>query len=154
MGIESDGAVKGCPSLQTSHYVGGNAREQSLEQIWKDSPQLSFARARTRADLWGFCATCAFGDVCLGGCTFTAHSVLGRPGNNPYCHFRARELAKKNLRERLVPVEAAPGRPFDNGLFEIALEPFDAADEGASYGPERLIQLHPKKKRPRARVPT
>lgn len=152
MGIESDGAVKGCPSLQTSHYVGGNTRERSIGEIWKDSPQLSFARARTRADLWGFCSTCAFGDVCLGGCTFTAHSVLGRPGNNPYCHFRARELAKQNLRERLVPVEAAPGRPFDNGLFEIAIEPFDAPDEAASYSPERLIQLHPKKKRPRPRL--
>ncbi len=28
MGIESDGAVKGCPSLQTHAYVGGNLREK------------------------------------------------------------------------------------------------------------------------------
>ncbi len=33
LGLESDGAVKGCPSLQTAHYVGGNLRERSLETL-------------------------------------------------------------------------------------------------------------------------
>lgn len=149
MGIESDGAVKGCPSLQTSHYVGGNVKASSLETIWKDSKELSFARARTRESLWGFCKTCPFADACLGGCSFTAHAVLGRPGNNPYCHFRAREMKKQGLRERLVPVAAAPGTPFDNGLFEVVVEPFDSADPGASLPPERLVQLD-RKARPRA----
>ena len=44
-------------------------------------------------DLWGFCRTCPFAEVCLGGCSFTAHALFGRPGNNPYCSFRARTLA-------------------------------------------------------------
>ena len=149
MGIESDGAVKGCPSLQTSHYVGGNARERSLKDVWTGSSQLAFARARTRDDLWGFCKTCPFGDVCLGGCTFTAHAVSGRPGNNPYCHFRARELQKQGLRERLVPAAPAPGRPFDNGLFEIAVEPFDAPDPQDNLPAERLVQLD---RRPRPAI--
>ncbi len=51
----------------------------------------------------------------MGGCTFTAHAVFGRPGNNPYCHYRARTLASAGRRERLVPKTAAPGTPFDNG---------------------------------------
>ena len=63
-----------------------------------------------------------------GGCSFTAHAVLGRPGNNPYCHFRARSLAKEGKRERLVPSAPAAGLPFDNGRFEIAIEPLDAPD--------------------------
>jgi len=128
LGIESDGAVKGCPSLQSAHYVGGSLKRSRLDKIWHESPQLGFNRARTLEDLWGFCRTCPFAANCLGGCTFTAHAVLGRPGNNPYCHFRARTLAKQNVRERLVPVEPAPGAPFDNGRFEIVLEPLDAPD--------------------------
>lgn len=128
MGIESDGAVKGCPSLQTSHYVGGSLKEKPLKEIWENTPQLAFARKRTVDDLWGFCRTCPFAATCLGGCSFTAHAVLGRPGNNPYCHYRARTLAAEGKRERLVLREAAPGNPFDNGRFEIVEEPVDAPD--------------------------
>jgi len=128
MGVESDGAVKGCPSLQTSHYVGGNLRERPLREIWDQSPELAFTRQRSVDDLWGFCQKCPFASVCLGGCSFTAHAVLGRPGNNPYCHFRARTLAAQGQRERLVLRQQAPGLPFDNGLFELVLEPLDAPD--------------------------
>jgi radical SAM protein with 4Fe4S-binding SPASM domain len=123
MGLESDGAVKGCPSLQTAHYVGGNVRDQPLAQIWARAPELGFTRARTVDDLWGFCRTCDFAATCLGGCTFTAHSLLGRPGNNPYCHYRARTLAKRGLRERLVPATPPPGTPFDSGSFDLVVEP-------------------------------
>ena len=42
----------------------------------------------------------------------TAEPLLGRPGNNPYCHHRALELAKRGLRERLELAEAAPDEPF------------------------------------------
>jgi radical SAM protein with 4Fe4S-binding SPASM domain len=126
-GIESNGAFKGCPSLQPA-YIGGNLREQKLQEIWDTAPQLSFTRRRTVDDLWGFCRTCPFAETCMGGCSFTAHALFGRPGNNPYCHFRARTLAAQGVRERLVLKTAAPGQPFDHGLFEISLEPIDAAD--------------------------
>ena len=129
LGIESDGAVKGCPSLQTAHYVGGNLKTSSLKAIWDDTAELGFARKRTVEDLWGFCRTCPFADVCLGGCTFTAHAVMGRPGNNPYCHFRARAFAQEGKRERLRRVERAAGLPFDNGRFEIVVEPLHAPEE-------------------------
>jgi hypothetical protein len=75
-------------------------------------------------DLWGPCRTCYYADECRGGCTWTAHSLLGRPGNNPFCHHRALELLRQGLRERVVQVEAAPGHPFDHGRFEIVVEPF------------------------------
>ncbi|MFZ5471504.1 MAG: radical SAM protein [Myxococcota bacterium] len=128
MGIESDGGVKGCPSLQSVAYVGGHASQRSLREIWDQAPQLSLLRQRTVDDLWGFCRTCPFAATCLGGCSFTAHALFGRPGNNPYCHFRARTLATQGKRERLVLRKAAPGEPFDHGLFEIIEEPFDAPD--------------------------
>jgi radical SAM protein with 4Fe4S-binding SPASM domain len=139
MGIESHGAVKGCPSLQPA-YVGGNVREQSLSSLWTDSAELAFNRERGVDDLWGFCRTCTFADVCLGGCTFTAHAVLGRPGNNPYCHFRAQSLRKEGLRERLVPVAAAAGVPFDHGLFDVVTERFDSADAPVD-APQQLVRI-------------
>lgn len=139
MGIESDGAVKGCPSLQTAHYVGGNLRGAPLAAIWKDAPALAINRGRTVDALWGHCATCDFAAECLGGCTFTAHAILGRPGNNPYCHYRARTFAKRGLRERLVAADAAAGLPFDNGTFEIVIEPLDAPDAVAP--PAELVQI-------------
>jgi radical SAM protein with 4Fe4S-binding SPASM domain len=147
LGIESDGAVKGCPSLQTDAYVGGNLRTQSLGEIWDSAPELAFTRARTTAELWGFCATCPFAAVCLGGCTFTAHALFGRPGNNPYCHFRARTLAAQGKRERLVPKEPAQGKPFDNGLFDLLDEPLDAPEPEGPREPEKLVQIS---RRPRA----
>jgi radical SAM protein with 4Fe4S-binding SPASM domain len=122
MGIESSGAVKGCPSLQPQ-YLRGSLRDEALDTIW---PRLSLER--TVDDLWGFCRTCPFAATCLGGCSFTAHAFFGRPGNNPYCHFRARAQAQRGVRERLVPKQAAPGGPFDCGVFEIVEEPLDAPD--------------------------
>jgi radical SAM protein with 4Fe4S-binding SPASM domain len=126
MGLESNGAVKGCPSLPTREYVGGNVRARSIRDIWDNAPELAFTRERSVDGLWGFCRTCAFADVCRGGCNFTAHALLGRPGNNPYCHYRAKTLAERGLRERLVLRTRAPGEPFDHGLYEIVVEPFDS----------------------------
>ncbi len=138
LGIESNGDVKGCPSLQSADYVGGNLRTESLSEIWA-STRLTFNTRRSADDLDGFCRTCDFAEVCKGGCTFTAHAILGRPGNNPFCHYRARQLAKLGRRERLVPVARAPGRPFDHGRFEIVEEAFDAPDPVAPA--ERLVRI-------------
>jgi radical SAM protein with 4Fe4S-binding SPASM domain len=147
LGIESDGAVKGCPSLQTAHYVGGNLRKKRLREIWERTPELGFARNRTRDDLWGFCRECPFAATCRGGCSFTAHALLGRPGNNPYCHFRARHFAQRGLRERLVPARAAQGKPFDNGTFDIAVEPLDAPDPDAALDAKELVKITRKPQR-------
>src|ERR1019366_7049410 len=122
IGIESDGKIKGCPSLGTGDFTGGNVRDMSLSDIWWTTRELRFFRNRTRGDLWGFCQNCYYADVCRGGCTWTAHSLFGKPGNNPYCHYRALTLRKDGLRERLRQVKAAPGLPFDNGLFELVVE--------------------------------
>lgn len=138
MGIEAHGGVKGCPSLQPA-YVGGTTRERPIAETWAESPALAFTRRRTVDDLWGFCRTCAFAAHCMGGCSFTAHAIFGRPGNNPYCHYRARTLAKQGLRERLVPATPAPGTPFDHGTFTLVTEPLDAPDE--VLPPERLVQI-------------
>jgi Y-X(10)_GDL-associated radical SAM protein len=122
IGIEADGTIKGCPSLPTNTYAGGNIRDLTLEEMWRDAPEIGFTRNRTINDLWGFCRDCYYADVCRAGCTWTGHVLFGRAGNNPYCHHRALELSKQGLRERIVRVEEAPGQPFDHGRFELALE--------------------------------
>ena len=35
LGIEANGAIKGCPSLQTDPWTGGNIRDASLRDIWE-----------------------------------------------------------------------------------------------------------------------
>src|ERR1035441_3766857 len=122
LALEADGTVKGCPSLATVGFAGGNVRDLTLEQIWKSSKEIHFGRLRSVDDLWGFCRTCYYADVCRGGCTWTSHSLLGRPGNNPYCHYRALELEKDGLRERIVKVRDAAPAPFAVGEFELITE--------------------------------
>lgn len=134
LGIESDGTIKGCPSLATDEYAGGNVREMTIEEIWETTDQLRFARDRAGDELWGFCGTCYYADVCRAGCTWTAHSLFDRAGNNPYCHHRVTELAKHGLRERVEKVADAPGLPFDNGRFDLILEPLDGSGPG-----ERIV---------------
>ncbi|HEX4335274.1 MAG TPA: radical SAM protein [Polyangiaceae bacterium] len=122
LGIEADGTIKGCPSLTTHGWAGGNVRENSLQDIWERAKPLRYTRDRTVDDLWGFCRTCYYADECRAGCTWTSDVLFGKPGNNPFCHHRVLELAKEGKRERLIQVQQAPGAPFDNGKFEIVLE--------------------------------
>jgi len=122
MGIESNGTVKGCPTLPTEAYAGGNVRDMSLEDLWEKSDVIRFARDRTTDELWGFCKTCYYADVCRAGCSWTVHTTLGRRGNNPFCYYRVTELKKRGIREKLVHKARAPNLPYDHGLFELVEE--------------------------------
>ncbi len=124
MGIESDGTVKGCPTLPTEAYGGGNLRETPLEVLWESSPEIRFARDRTTDELWGYCKGCYYAEVCRAGCSWMVHTTLGRRGNNPFCFHRAAELEKRGLREKLVHLRAAPNKMYDHGLFAIEEEPW------------------------------
>jgi Y-X(10)_GDL-associated radical SAM protein len=126
IGLEADGTVKGCPSLPTVGYAGGNIRDTTLEAIWLAAAD-GGALLRPAGDLWGFCASCYYADVCRGGCTWTSHSLLGRPGNNPYCHHRALTLAAEGRRERVVKVEEAGPAAFAIGRFELVEEALDGS---------------------------
>lgn len=130
LGIEADGAIKGCPSLPTTAYTGGNIRDRSLHDIIANSSELRMNLGAGTPEgvqhLWGFCQTCEYAELCRGGCSWTAHVFFDRRGNNPYCHHRALVQAKRGLRERVVPKVKAGGLPFDNGEFELVVEPIDA----------------------------
>jgi radical SAM protein with 4Fe4S-binding SPASM domain len=128
LGIEANGNIKGCPSLPTTDYVGGNVRENSLRDIWEKAGALRFTRDETPKDLKGFCKTCYYAEECMGGCNWTAHVLLGFRGDNPYCHHRAIELFSRGVRERIRKKTAAPGEPFDYAVYEYVEEPWPEAD--------------------------
>nr|AVH79582.1 radical SAM/SPASM domain-containing protein [Nostoc sp. PCC 9448] len=130
LGIEADGAIKGCPSLPTSAYTGGNIRDYSLRTIIEETEELRFNldadTPKGTAHLWGFCKTCEFAELCRGGCSWTAHVFFDKRGNNPYCHHRALTQAQKGIRERVFLQRRADGQPFDNGEFGLIEEPLNA----------------------------
>jgi hypothetical protein len=82
--------------------------------------------------MWGYCRGCYYNDVCRGGCTWTSHSLLGKPGNNPYCHYRTLELHKRGLRERIVKVEDAAQKSFAVGRFDLITERIDTGEKVGS----------------------
>ena len=126
LGIEANGDIKGCPSLPTSDYVGGNVREHPLRDIWERASALRFNRERDASELWGRCADCYYADVCKSGCTWTGHVLFGRRGNNPFCHHRALELLREGRRERIELAAPAPGEPFDHAEYRLVEEPWPA----------------------------
>lgn len=151
MGIEADGTIKGCPSLPTVGYSGGNVRDLTLEDIWRNTPELNFNLTRADEELWGYCQGCYYADSCKGGCTWLSHSLFGRPGNNPYCHHRVLELSARGLRERVVPSAPAPGLSFDHGRFDLLLETLDGHPVSAIPTSE-LVQIGRVPRRPSSKT--
>lgn len=128
LGIESNGDVKGCPSMPSAPYVGGNVRDTPLPELWANNARIAYARRDRTPDLWGFCKSCYYAKHCQGGCTWTSHTLLGRPGNMPYCYHRAESLKARGRRERIVRAESAPGKPFDFGRFTLIEEDWPSTD--------------------------
>ncbi|MBE9037081.1 nif11-class peptide radical SAM maturase 3 [aff. Roholtiella sp. LEGE 12411] len=130
LGIEADGAIKGCPSLPTTAYTGGNIRDHSLRTIIEETEELRFNLGadtpKGTSHLWGFCKSCEFAELCRGGCSWTAHVFFDKRGNNPYCHHRALTQEKGGIRERVFLQRRADGNPFDNGEFGLIEEPINA----------------------------
>lgn len=131
LGLESNGTIKGCPSLATKDYGSGNVRDAKIEALWRDSNRIAFADKRGGPQLSGHCAECYYAPICDGGCTWTAHSLMGSAGDNPYCHYRALTLRAKGRQERIVKIGAAEDAPFATGHFELIEEAATLSKDGA-----------------------
>lgn len=134
LGLEADGSIKGCPSLPTAFYTGGNLRDVRLADVLDSRHELTFLRERTVDDLWGFCRHCEHAESCLAGCTWTGHVFFGKPGNNPYCIHRALVHEAQGVQEVLTRVDPASGTPFDHGRFEVHGQPIGAETAPAVLG--------------------
>ena len=53
IGIEANGDVKGCLSLPTTGYVGGNVRDYPLRDIWERGVAMRFTRERSTSKASG-----------------------------------------------------------------------------------------------------
>jgi radical SAM protein with 4Fe4S-binding SPASM domain len=122
MGLESHGDVKGCSAMSSEGFVAGNLRTSKLRDLWQTAPELRYMRDFKLDNLWGYCRECYYGEVCRGGCLWTAATLLGRWGNNPYCHHRALEKLAAGRRERLVQTQRAAGLVRDRATFEVIEE--------------------------------
>ncbi|MBE6051907.1 MAG: radical SAM protein [Clostridium sp.] len=85
LGIESNGNVKGCLSLQREEFIEGNVRERSIKDIWNDENSFKYNRKFSPDKLGGECAKCKYGLVCRGGCTTLAFNTTGQVNKNEYC---------------------------------------------------------------------
>jgi radical SAM protein with 4Fe4S-binding SPASM domain len=87
VGIQSQGNVKGCLALPDD-FMEGNVRERSISELWHDPETFALNRRFEPEMMRGFCATCAHGPACRGGCSDLAHAATGSPHDNPYCFHR------------------------------------------------------------------
>lgn len=85
VGIEANGNVKGCLSLQDDRFIEGNIRKEKFITIWNKEGNFSYTRNFNVNQLSGACQRCQYGEKCKGGCSFMALGATGTLHNNPYC---------------------------------------------------------------------
>jgi radical SAM protein with 4Fe4S-binding SPASM domain len=89
--IESDGGIKGCPSLPST-MIEGNVRERTLREIWQDPNTFPYNRKWDIRKLKGFCRQCEFRKLCRAGCTSFALASTGSIYENRHCLYRVQAL--------------------------------------------------------------
>ncbi|HOX23028.1 MAG TPA: radical SAM protein [Elusimicrobiales bacterium] len=94
VGIESDGAVKGCLSLQDKKFHAGNVRERKFSEIWKDDSCFAYTRRYDPSKMQGRCAACEAAQQCKAGCLGMAYSVTGSIYENSYCYKAIKEQSR------------------------------------------------------------
>ena len=135
IGIESDGGVKGCLSMQAGcdgpdTFREGSIRERSLFEIWTDPTLFAYNRHFSPADLTGACATCAHARSCRGGAHCVSIAVNGTTTENPYCYYMLAEKARKSPLGRMKYQVAAAAALMFAGAGVSCFPPVIEADYG------------------------
>jgi radical SAM protein with 4Fe4S-binding SPASM domain len=109
VGIQADGTVKGCLSMQAVEAGEGNVTVSSLAEIWNRPGAFAYNRDFRVENLTGFCRTCRHVEICRGGC----HSMRVCEGgtDNPFCYHRVATLADRErprAARRYLPMAIAP----------------------------------------------
>ena len=87
MGIESDGAIKGCLSMRDPKFIAGKIREKSLKEIWNNPDGFWYNRRFETSMLVGICKDCDYGPICRGGCSEKGLSTYDSPHGVPFCLY-------------------------------------------------------------------
>lgn len=98
-GVESNGDIKGCLSMQ-EEFVEGNIRDSSFTEIWNNPQGFLYNRRFTRETAGGACRECRYLPLCRGGCATTSVSASGERANNPYCMYQI------ELKQGIEPVDS------------------------------------------------
>jgi MoaA/NifB/PqqE/SkfB family radical SAM enzyme len=110
IGIQADGSVKGCLSLQprageADRFVEGSLRTESLESIWFRPDAFAYNRHFELGNLRGACAKCSHAALCRGGATCVAYAYSGEVGCDPMCYYQMAGLSEAT-RLRVWPLSA------------------------------------------------
>jgi radical SAM protein with 4Fe4S-binding SPASM domain len=106
IGIESDGGIKGCLSLQGG-LVGWSGedpfredtiRNRSLEEIWFDEGAFAFNRQQSLESLTGSCRRCRYARMCRGGAKCVSSAFTGSVSEDPYCYWRVSQADSRRAR--------------------------------------------------------
>lgn len=97
IGIEANGNIKGCLSLQSDDFIVGNVREKSLIDIWFDDDAFEYTRKYNTALMCGTCKDCSDAKTCKAGCLGMAYSINNTIYENPYCY---KSILEKNQDRR------------------------------------------------------
>jgi radical SAM protein with 4Fe4S-binding SPASM domain len=84
LGIQSNGCVKGCLSLD-DEYIDGNVLKNNIKDIWNRSDFAKYNRKFKKEQLGENCKECKYGKSCKGGCMSVSTSLTGSAHNDPYC---------------------------------------------------------------------
>jgi radical SAM protein with 4Fe4S-binding SPASM domain len=102
LGIQSNGAIKGCLSMDDS-TIEGNVRERGIFDLWNSGSAFDYSRGFAPADAGEHCAGCEHLDTCKGGCNEMSLMKTGRLHNDPYCfHAIERRLFSRELKNPLT----------------------------------------------------
>jgi radical SAM protein with 4Fe4S-binding SPASM domain len=112
VGIEADGGVKGCLSLQPraagpDPFREGSLQETTLEELWHRPGVFAYNRDFSVSQLRGSCRHCAHAPLCRGGAKCVAAAVTGGVGEDPYCYHRLEREAADRARSPLRSAQAA-----------------------------------------------
>jgi radical SAM protein with 4Fe4S-binding SPASM domain len=149
LGIEADGGVKGCLSIQSSDQTEGNLQRESLRDIWLRPGAFAYNRAFSLADLDGFCRTCQYAEICRGGCLSMRSCEGGR--DNPFCYHRVAtlEARARRGRSRYSPVALLPaallavlGAGCGGQVEQDPTDAGTAATDARPDGPRNLVDAY------------
>lgn len=113
LGIQSDGSIKGCLSMNDS-TIEGNVRERDICDVWNDESSFPYSRRFTAGDAGENCAGCGHLHKCKGGCNEMSLMKTGRLHNDPYCfHAIEKRLFSDELHNPLTRVRLGLKKRLD-----------------------------------------
>jgi len=136
IGIQSDGSIKGCLSLQPrageqDPFIEGNVRREPLRDIWLDPRRFSYNRA-PQHPLSGACGQCSHRTLCRGGAKCVAYSFTGTFEQDPMCYLAVSRSAPSL---RIWPTAAAAmllGAAIPGCSGEVSPSPGNTGGAGGS----------------------